>query len=256
MNGHAILVALTLAATGCASTPPAAPEIARLQAELDRLHRDPRVADNGGAELGRADGAVDSLARDHRVLGATEREQRIYVADRLVRIAEASGRARYAEERSRELGLERERLLARAAPPATSPRHASPVSGEWLPPERRTLLAIQDRLPNMESRLDARGLVVRLGGYQFQPEGSEPTATAERSLDQLVLALREEPAARVSIEGVGAAGEGDLAFSRANAVRDYLGARGIDSERVTVRTAGPYAAQADRRVDVVILAAR
>ncbi|MBO9661452.1 OmpA family protein [Dokdonella sp.] len=261
MNARTVSLAVALALTGCVSVPPAPPaEVVRLQNELDRLHRDPRVVDNGGVELSNADIAVNSLARDYRVLDVTEREQRVYVADRLVQIAEASGRARAAEQHSRDLGAERERLLARAgtrdvvAPPQIVERRVM-ESSEWLPPERRTLMAIQSRLPNMESQLDARGLVVRFSEYQFQPGRSEPTPTAERSLDQLARVLREEPATHVAVEGIGGDGDRALALDRADAVRDYLDARGVEPARVTVRSADPSSVR-DRRVDVVILAAR
>lgn len=255
MNVRASSFAILLALAGCVSVPPATPpELARLQAELDELHRDPRVVDYGGAELANADFAVNGLTRDYRTLTEATREQSVYVTERLVRIAEASALARYAEQRSRDLGAERERLLARASARDLPPRS---VAGEWMPPERGTLMAIQNRLPNVESRLDARGLVVRLGEYQFQPGGSAPTATAERSLDQLASALRDEPGARVSIEGVDSAGGRELALGRAAAVRDYLATRGIRPDRVSVRSVDPYAADVqERRVDVVILAAR
>jgi len=260
MNARAISLAIALTLTGCVSVPPAPPaEVVRLQNDLDRLHRDPRIVDNGGVELSNADIAVNSLARDYRLLGESEREQRVYVADRLVQIAEASGRARAAEQHSRDLGEERERLLARAGTrdvtaPVVVERRVVERS-EWLPPERRTLMAIQSQLPNMESQLDARGLVVRFSEYQFQPGRSEPTPTAERSLDQLARVLREEPAAHVAIEGIGGVDDRQLALARADAVRDYLDARGVEPARVTVRSADPSSVR-DRRVDVVILAAR
>lgn len=260
MNVRTCSLAIALALTGCVSVPPAPPvEVDRLQTELDRLHRDPGIAANGGVELSNADIAVSTLAHDYRMLDTTEREQRVYIADRLIRIAEASGRARSAEQRSRELGAERERLLARSSvrelPPRPMVGQVVAGSGEWMPPERRTLMAIQDRLPNMESRLDARGLVVRFSEYQFQPGRSEPTPTAERSLDQLARVLQNEPTARVAIEGVGSAGDRSLALDRAAAVRDYLDARGVESGRVVLRSADPSEVR-DRRVDVVILASR
>jgi outer membrane protein OmpA-like peptidoglycan-associated protein len=248
-----------LALAGCASVPPATPpELMRLQTELDQLHRDPRVVDYGGAELTNADFAVNGLTRDYRALDAATREQSVYVAGRLVQIAQASALARYAEQHSRDLGAERERLLANAGARVASPPRG--VAGEeWVAPERGTLMAIQSRLPNMESRLDARGLVVRLGEYQFQPGGSAPTPTAQQSLDRLARVLRDEPAARVSVEGIDSAGGRELALGRATAVRDYLDARGVEASRVSVRSVDPYAAGVtaqERRVDVVILAAR
>ena len=42
---------------------------------------------------------------------------------------------------------------------------------------------MQEQMPGVESRLDARGLVVRLGDYMFEPGRAELTPTAEQSLD-------------------------------------------------------------------------
>jgi len=95
---------------GCAVVPAGpAPEALRLQGELDRLHRDPRIAVNAIDELRDADAAVAMLAADGRRQGPLH-EHRVYVAERLVQIAEAQGRARFAELRSRTLALERDRL--------------------------------------------------------------------------------------------------------------------------------------------------
>lgn len=257
---RAASLGVVLALAGCASMPPATPpELVRLQSDLDQLHRDPRVVDYGGAELANADFAVNGLTRDYRTLDEATREQSVYVAGRLVQIAQASALARYAEQHGRDLGAERERLLANAAARVAPPPPRRVAGEEWVAPERGTLMAIQSRLPNMESRLDARGLVVRLGEYQFQPGGSAPTPTAQQSLDRLARVLRDEPAARVSIEGIDSAGGHELALGRATAVRDYLDARGVDASRVSVRSVDPYApgvTAQERRVDVVILAAR
>lgn len=265
-----IAAALTAALAACASVPPGPPpDVVRLQAEIDRLHRDPRIAPNAGAELENADVAVDSLARDYRNLSAATLQQSVYVADRLVQIAEASARARYAEHRGMQLGVERERLLADANARSATIVAQSTTTRTWterVPSDRSDLMAMQSQLPGMESRLDERGLVVRLGDFLFEPNRAVPTPTAEQSLDQLARVLRNEPATRISIVGVGATDERDIFLRRADAVRDYLEARGVEPARIDVRGVdsrygGTYAGRSsgstlDRRVDVVILAAR
>jgi outer membrane protein OmpA-like peptidoglycan-associated protein len=256
------VAALTAA---CATVPPGPPpEVVRLQNDLDRLHSDPRIAPNAGAELANADAAVDVLAHNARTLDSRAYQQGVYIADKLVGIAEASALARFAEQRGAELGIERERLLAQtttierrtttvvtdAPPPRVVVRSDD---GELVPRARAELMAMQERLPGVESRLDARGLVVRLGDFMFEPGRAALTPTAERQLDSVAAVLRSDADAGIAIE---AYGEDGLAARRADAVRDYLDARGVESSRVTARSIGygprDMVADNDRRVDIVI----
>ena len=265
-----LCIALTAALGACVTVPRGPPaEVARLQTELDQLHADARIASNGGEELRAADAAVYALARDARHLNQETLQQEIYVADRLVEIAEASGLARFAEQRGMQLGTERERLLAQAdartsrvvATTTTTRVLPAPVrtdSGELMPRSRAELMAMQQQLPGMESRVDARGLVVRFGDYLFEPDRATLTPKAEQSLDALARVLRNDSDASVTIEGYGNAGEGGIALQRAQAVRDYLDARGVDLARIDARSVAPYAgsgrrvAMQDRHVDIVI----
>lgn len=291
---HWILAsAVALLVGACATVPPGPPpDVVRLQNDLDRMHSDPRIASNGGAELANADAAVAMLARNERTLDSREYQQGVYIADKLVGIAEASALARYSEQRGMQLGAERERLLAQTAvtetrtttvitntsPPHTivtdapptrtivteaprtvvttgapPPRGVRSETGELVPRARAELMAMQDQMPGVESRLDARGLVIRLGDFMFEPGRAELTPTAEQSLDNVARVLRSDNDAGIAIE---AYGEDGMALRRANAVRDYLDARGVDSSRLSARTIG-YAtrntiADRDRRVDIVI----
>ena len=260
-----LATAIAVMAAACATVPPGPPpDVVRLQNDLDRLHGDPRIAANGGAELANADAAVDVLARNARTLDARAYDQGVYIAGKLVGIAEASALARYAEQRGMELGVERERLLARTTviePRRTTtviteapPRVVRSDTGELVPRERAELMAMQDRMPGVESRLDSRGLVVRLGDYMFEPNRAELTPTAERSLDSVAAVLSSDRDAGIAIE---AFGEDGLAPRRADAVRDYLDARGVESARVSVRSIDTHASRGmladnDHRVDIVI----
>ena len=271
-NPRSLILAGAIAtlAAACATVPPGPPpDVVRLQNDLDRLHGDPRIAANGGAELANADAAVDMLARNARTLDARAYQQGVYISDKLVGIAEASALARYAEQRGTELGVERERLVARTT--IVEPRRTTTVvtevptgvvptrvvrsdTGELVPRARSELMAMQDRMPGVESRLDSRGLVVRLGDYMFEPNRAELTPTAERSLDSVAEVLRTDMDAGIAIQ---AYGEDGLAPRRADAVRNYLDARGVEASRVSVRSIDPYASRGmvadnERRVDIVI----
>ncbi|HEY6893446.1 MAG TPA: OmpA family protein [Rhodanobacteraceae bacterium] len=271
----ALATGASLLLAACATVPPGPPpDVVRLQSNLDRLHSDPRIANNAGPELANADAAVDVLARNARVLDARAYTQGVYLADKLVGIAEATALARYAEQRGSELGIERERLLARndahtttivtttetapavvrsdITPPVPVVRETIRDDGvAVVPRERAELVSMQRQMPGVESELDARGLVVRLDNYSFEPGRAELTPTAEQSLDGVARVLATDGDAGITVEAFGADG---LATARAAAVRDYLDARGIDGARIASRTVGyrEGLARNDRRVDIVI----
>ena len=262
-----LLVAALVATLGaCATVPPGPPpDVVRLQNDLDRLHSDPRIASNAGAELGNADAAVDVLSRNARTLGPREYQQGVYIADKLIRIAEASALARDAEQRGTALGIERERLLATTVPATrrdvivTTTEAPPPIvrnDGELMPRARAELVAMQERLPGIESSLDARGLIVRFGDFMFEPGTANLVPRAEQSLDSVARVLRTDNDASITIEGYG---NTSLALQRANAVRDYLDARNVDVSRIHARSVQMIAARDDvrgganaPRVDIVI----
>jgi outer membrane protein OmpA-like peptidoglycan-associated protein len=265
LSSHWTLAAASaLFVAACATVPPGPPpDVVRLQNDLDRLHGDPRIASNAGPELANADAAVDVLARNARMLDSRAYAQGVYIADKLVGVAEATALARFAEQRGTELGIEREHLLAaneahtttivtRTAPPTVvRTETVRTASGELMPRARAELLAMQDRMPGVESRLDARGLVVRLGEYMFEPGRAELTPTAEQSLDGVARVLVSDADAGITVE---AFGSDSLASARASSVRDYLDARGVDAARIASRTVsyGDSLARNERRVDIVI----
>jgi len=257
MSACALSAALCAA---CATVPPGPPpDVVRLQSDLDRLHADPRIAANAGDELDNADAAVATLSRNARTLDARSYQQGVYIAGKLIDIAQASALARYAEQRGMQLGAERERLLARAGAVDT-PRVVTqtvPVpaplvrnrSGEAVVPGRADLETMQGELGGLESRVDERGLVVRLGDFMFEPGQPELTPTAERSLDSLARAMQVKPNTQASIAAYGASGE---RTARAATVRDYLNARGVDLARLDLHGPARSAGPADSRVEIVI----
>lgn len=258
LRGAALAALLLLA--GCASAPPGPPpEIRRLEDQLARLHDDPRVAPNAQSELQDADAAVDALARNLRRLDDPMFQHGVYIADRLVRIAEATGLARYEEQRGADLGAERERLAARSGPFHDATRPVDTTRALGREPFGRTengdLAAIQSRLSGLESHLDGRGLVITLGDFMFERDAAlrEP---AMRSLDTLATALRGEPPASLSIEPwAGPADDDrDLAARRAASVRRYLAGRGVDADTPAIRDV--RAARDRGHVDIVVRIAR
>lgn len=256
----ALILIAVAALAGCVIVPPGpSPEVVRLQGELDRLHADPNIVAYGGQELIDADTAVDALARSNSPHRVDEEffHHRVYIADRLIQTAEASARARYAEQRGQDLGVERDRLLAQTNARAVPPPYPA---GRVVAGDLRSSLA------GLPMRDNDRGLVVTLDDSLFEADRAELRPRAFGPLDQIVRAMRNDTASTATVEGhTDTSGNRDydlnLSIRRAETVRNYIVSHGITPGRLTAGGVGsdyPVASNAtlagrvqNRHVDVI-----
>ena len=221
----------------CAGSQPRPPELLRLDNELARLQSDPVVAARAPEELRQASNAVRNLSEHGDDMKSPVFDHHIYMADRLLQIAEAEGRSRFARERIDTLSAERERLVAEARAmeaerarreanmarqdanaalaQADAERREAAMASERAEAERRDamlarqqaeaaraeLQAMQAMIDDLQARQTERGLVVTLGDVLFETDRAELKAGAKRNLDKLVAALREHDETTVAIEG-------------------------------------------------------
>ncbi len=276
-----ILGVLLLAA--CASAPKGPPpEILRLDNELSRLRADPRIAPNAVDELSRAQSAVDVMSSQGRRLDEPMFRHGIYLADRLVQTAESAGLARYAEQRGKELGVERDRLLVdsrtreadnarrvaeAALSTASAERRNADLARADADAARNELEAMRTELTELQTKQTERGLVVTLGDVLFEVDRAAIKPGATRALDQLSNALRNDPNASITIEGhTDSTGSRDynmdLSTRRVDSVRAYLVTHGVEPGKITARGLGPdypvasnatdAGRQQNRRVEVIV----
>ena len=126
---------------------------------------------------------------------------------------------------------------------------------------------VQAELDALKATPTPRGMVLTLGDVLFDTGRAELKSGASRKIDQLAQFLIEHPNRRVQIDGftdsVGTDSYNEeLSQRRANAVREALIARGVDSSRIGTEGYGksyPVAnnndsggRQLNRRVEVVI----
>lgn len=280
---------------GCASVPPS-PELSRLDSELLRLRGDDRIVRHGDAELAVAERAIDELHDNGRRLPEVEFDHRVYRADRLLKIAEAEALARHAETRADQLSHERSLLTAQLREQevvrakqalstaqqeaeqqrqqATRYRDDAMLARNEAEKARLQAEFAQQEAAKLEAELNAlqakqteRGMLLTLGDVLFETDRAELKPGATLKLDELAAVLKRNQSAEVDIEGhTDATGTRaynlELSQRRAEAVRDYLIARGVPAERIAARGLGPdypVASNGDqagrtqnRRVDIVI----
>ena len=281
---HALILSfLALILGACATTPPGPPpEIVRLNQELSRLRADVRIAPNAAVELENAQVAVDVMANQGRRFDEPMFRHGIYLADRLVQTAESVGLARYAEIRGKELGVERDRLLVdvrsreadaarrladAALATASDERRNARLARADASMARAELATMQARLTELQTSQTERGLVVTLSDVLFEVDRATLKPGATRALDQLALALHDDPRASIAIEGhTDSTGSREhnmnLSRQRAESVRAYLVAHGVDPSNIVTRGLGPdypvtsnatvTGRQQNRRVEVIV----
>jgi outer membrane protein OmpA-like peptidoglycan-associated protein len=188
-------------------------------------------------------------AADAYVAHGDEERQRIQLAARTQELNAARAQAELASSQAQEAAAQAQEAAAQASE-AEAERDR-----------------FHDELASLQAQQSARGTVITLKDMVFATGQAELQPGAERTLDTLASALKDAPQRAVAIEGF-TDSTGDAAFNqalserRADAVRDALQQRGIDSSRIVARGYGeqfPVATNAtaagrqlNRRVEIIV----
>lgn len=252
---------------GCAHTPPLPHELVAARAAYNRAAQNPG-AEMAQAELQTARVALHRAERHYaETPGAVETRDVAYVAQRRAQLAESVASMELAQAQriraDRELDAQRTRLVADA-------QNAAKLRDQVAREQNSGREALQ-RLSQLNPgvRQDSRGLVVTLATSSLFANRANLSAAGRAQLDQLAEALRGTVAQSIDIEGY-TDGRGQpeknetLSQSRAQAVLDYLAARGVPTDRLQATGRGassPIASNntaagraANRRIEVVVQA--
>lgn len=268
----AIVLLSSLLLSACAMAPETSTEALDARQKLTELQRNPAMASNARIELRDAEAAVQlaeqPLDRDE----ATLADHRIYMADRMVEIARATGTTRQMEADRKRLGEERDaaRLAARTLEADTARADADTARSSEMEAAAVSAKAAQEmqrQIDELEAEATERGLVLTLGDVLFATGSADLRGGSNRNLEKLVDFLNTYPDRNVLIEGhtdnVGSAQFNQtLSLKRADSVRRYLTDHGVQSRRLSVSGLGlerPVAGnesamgrQQNRRVEVII----
>ena len=284
------LIAL-LAAGGCATlSPEAERQLEEARASYRSASEDARVQRYAATELASAvsalreaerlaaEGASPELVEHNAYLA--ERRSRTALGTAQIRQAEADIAAAREERRRTQLeAREREAAAARArAEQAEVARREAEQRAQLMQKEKTSALVaselaaevkrLETELADVRAKQTERGWILTLKNeLLFDSGGATLKPGGQRALDNLAQVLRKHGERDIAIEGfTDSIGSSDsnqrLSERRAEAVKDALVGRGIESRRIDARGYGPSfpvasnatetGRQLNRRVEIVI----
>lgn len=259
----------------CASTPSLPPGAAAVRARLSALQADPNLATRATVAVKEAETAMrlaeapqpDKQLAAHRVVmadrkvetaralaetdfaeserGRLTRERERARLDARTREADAARlQARIAEDAgaAQKQAAEQARNAAQASQQlAADSRQAAEQSRQQAADSQREATELQRQLDEMHAQVTDRGLVLTLGDVLFTSGRADLKSGSSDNLDKLAAFLVRYPDRTAAIEGY-TDSQGDeeynlrLSERRAESVRSYLAAHGVDAGRLA--TAG------------------
>ena len=273
------LMAAVLAAGGCATlSPEAERQLEEARATYRFASDDPHVQRYAAAELASASTALREAERLAAEGGSPELvEHNAYLAERRSRTALGSAQIRQAEADIAVTREERRRTQLEAREREAAAARAQLLARERVEKEKVSVAAtdlaaevkrLETELADVRAKQTDRGWILTLKNeLLFDSGGATLKPGAQRALDNLAQFLRKHPERDIAIEGfTDSIGSPDsnqrLSERRAQAVKDALTGRGIESRRIDARGYGPSfpvasnatetGRQLNRRVEIVI----
>ena len=272
-----LLTALSLALVlgACVSTPQPNAALETARSAVQSAEADPNVSKYAALDLDAAKKdleVAESAANHHR---DAEIAQPAYLATQTARLAQARAAAKADDARVAAGQAERDRIqlearsreVDKAQAQANAAKMEANAANQQASAATDQASRLQAEIDQLKATPTDRGLVLTLGDVLFDTGKSELNSGASRKLDQLAQFLSEHKDRRVQIDGftdsVGSDSYNrELSQRRANAVKNALLTRGIDSTRINTEGYGkafPVANNAEssgrqlnRRVEVVI----
>lgn len=274
--GVAAALVASMLLVACASAPQSNAALDAARAAYQQAANDANVVRSATVELSRAQQALQK-ADAAQTAGADVGDINFYanLANKRTQVAVQTGQVALAEKaaadaaaqrdkivleaRTREVDSQRGQVQAAQAKASTAQAQASSADARAK--------ALEAQLAEMNAKQTNRGLVLTLGDVLFDTGRAELQSGANRTLDQLVQFMGQNPERTLKIEGYTDAVGSDssnqvLSERRAIAVKNALIDRGLDASRVAARgygEASPVASndsatgrQQNRRVEIVI----
>ena len=261
MNKIILVTGLAAMLAACASAPQRNDQLEQARAEVQNLSADPMAQQAASDDLSAARASLDQAQGAFQQKAPPEKvDQLAYLA---MRHAQA-GEARISEARARQevakAQQDREHILLEAREHETRQAQAQTAAAQ------SQLADTQQELKDLQAKQTNRGLVMTLSDVLFDTGRATLKPGADRDLDRLAQALKDNSNTRVLIEGHTDSVGGDdynmaLSQKRAESVADALQMRGVPADRYQAKGLGkdfPVASNAtqsgrqqNRRVEIV-----
>jgi len=261
VNKIIVVTGLAALLAACASAPQRNDQLEQARVEVQNLSADPLAQQAASDDLSAARASLDQADSAFQQKAPPEKvDQLAYLATRHAQ----AGEARISETRARQevakAQHDRDRILLAAREHETQQaKTETAVAQSQLANARQELLDLQAKQTN-------RGMVMTLSDVLFDTGRATLKPGADRDLDRLAQALKDNGNTRVMIEGHTDSVGGDdynqvLSEKRAESVADALQMRGVPADRYQVKGLGksfPVASndtqagrQQNRRVEII-----
>lgn len=291
---------LVIAAIACVLLAPcyAAPTkpngAADLRARLMQLQADPQLGSRAPLAMKEADAAVTAAERPQTDKALAT--HLVFVADRKIATAKAQAESNFAVDQRKTLGEQRDamRLQSRTQEADSANRHAdaamveannqrvnaesanrradaasadADAARDASAVAQNNALELQRQIDDLQAKVTDRGLMLTLGDVLFASGTANLNSGGDNHLAKLAVFLNKYPERTTIIEGHTDSTGSDaynqgLSQRRADAVKAYLVAQGIDASRLTASGKGKGSPvgdngsatgrQQNRRVEVII----
>lgn len=257
------------ASLSACSSMPEHPVLEEARSSYSTAQSDPDVTNHAAVELQQAGEALKiaenawSEKEDAEVV-----DHLAYLARQRALIAQDTGKLRAAEIDIASAGSSRDavRLEARTAE-ADAARRQAEISAAAAAQAAERVSEMEKEIAELNAKKTERGLVITLGDVLFDVNEAELKSGSERNVRKIADFLKEYPERKALIEGFTDSTGSEsynqmLSERRAEAVRRFLIANGVSSNRISARGYGetnPVASnktaatrQLNRRVEIVI----
>jgi len=233
------VVAVGIMAAACTTAPPpqqaaSTPEIDNAAQVVNRAAANQHVMKYAPTEMERAQNSLQHAQTTWKNSGdAIAASHFAYLAHQRALTAMELANQRAAEDTIKIAATQRDRMVSSASSPQVTAEVKMTKSDQQL----------QQELAGLPTQATARGLTVTLPEARFAFNEAELPQNTMPSVDHLANVLKNNPERKVAVEGyTDTQGSDDynmtLAQERANAVRDALVSRGIDANRIVIRSYG------------------
>ena len=268
MNKIITVTALAAVLAACASAPQRNDQLEQARAEVQSFSSDPLAQQAASDDV---DAARASLNQADTAFQAKEPPEKVNQLAYLAKRHAEAGEARIAETRARQEVArgqqDRDKILLSARERETQNAQTQAAAAQSQAAQSQAELAsARKELADLQAKQTDRGLVLTLGDVLFDSGRATLKPGADRTIDRLAQALKDNPNTKVQIEGHTDSVGGDdynmaLSERRADAVAGALRMRGVPSDRYEAKGLGkdfPVASndadagrQQNRRVEII-----